>query len=342
MAGTRQAVCSLLHFPSRFRAWVLPSTLPYGVRTFLPGRKGRSDRPCDTDDTEIIRTGGMHGSHPRGSAYHGARRRLVVLGRHHPLVRRIRALGRSRRDRDSEGVFVAEGLHLAQEAIACGAAVEIALVSSRIDATTEGREILRGFERAGIPWEETPEALLESLQEAASGQPVLLVARQVDRTVDAMTASGETKSLLAVSHGVQDPGNLGSLMRSAAAAAATGFVTTGEGADLYHPRAVRASAGAVFRLPATRASLDETLRTLSDRGIRTVGTDPSVGVPYDAYDWKPPTAVMLGREGSGLSDSVLAELHATVRIPMQRGIESLSVAAAGAVLLFEAARQRRR
>jgi TrmH family RNA methyltransferase len=130
-------------------------------------------------------------------------------------------------------------------------------------------------------------------------------------------------------------------MRTADAAAATGFLTTPGSAGLTHPRAVRASMGAIFRLPAVDAALDEVLREVHSRQFTVLGADARGAVDYDKVDWSGPIALLLGGEGAGLPREAEAALDLRVAVQMAPGVESLSVNAAAAVLLFEAARQRR-
>ena len=118
------------------------------------------------------------------------------------------------------------------------------------------------------------------------------------------------------------------------------LLTIGGGADLYHPRTVRASMGSIFRLPAASATTEESLARLRERGFRTVGSSPTATTPYEAEPWTGPLALLVGGEGAGLPAELLAGLDAVVKIPMRGGAESLSVGAAAAVLLFEAARRR--
>jgi TrmH family RNA methyltransferase len=157
---------------------------------------------------------------------------------------------------------------------------------------------------------------------------------------EGLLGSVPDEGLIVVAHGVQDPGNLGSLLRTADAAGAAAFFLTGEAADLTHPRALRATMGSIFRLPAAPAPSDRIVEALRRRGFRTVGSSPSSPVAYHVERWTGPLALFLGGEGGGLPVELLSRLDASVGIPMRRGVESLSVGAAAAVLLFEAARQR--
>ncbi len=266
-----------------------------------------------------------------------------MLGRAHPTIRRLRALRRDPRQREAEGVFLAEGTHLAEEALRAGAPVELALVSLGLDRTVEGRHLRARLASSGTHVEETSDDVLDSLQDARSPQPVLLLVRRATVGLANVLDEGRPGApLLVVAHGVQDPGNLGGILRTADAAGATGFVATGHGADLFHPRTIRATMGSIYRIPCATADVEAVLAALPHRGVIAVATEADRGVPFDLHDFRVPTALLFGNEGGGLGEEIAERCQASVRIPMRPGVESLSVGAAAAVLLFEAARQRRR
>ena len=265
-----------------------------------------------------------------------------MLGRTHPTIRRLRALRRDPQRRETEAVFLAEGTHLAEEALRAGARVELALVASGLDRTPQGRDLRERLVRSGARVEHTPSDVLDSLQDARSPQPVLLVVVRPGRALDEVLDGRPGVPLLVVAHGIQDPGNLGSILRTADAAGATGFVATGGGADLFHPRAIRATMGSIFRIPCATADVDAVLGALPHRGVIAVATDTGHGLPFDVHDFRAPTALFLGSEGGGLGEDLVRRCPARVRIPMHPGVDSLSVGAAAAVLLFEASRQRQR
>jgi TrmH family RNA methyltransferase len=263
-----------------------------------------------------------------------------MISRSHNVARRLRALRKDAALRAAEGVFVAEGIHLAEEALASFAEVEVAVVSARLGQSAEGRELWQRLRTSGIEVEQASDATLAGLQDARSPQPVVLVVKRRPWPLsDLLSGRGRTPLVL-VACGVQDPGNLGTLMRTAEAAGATGFAASG-GSELFHPRAVRATMGAIFRMPAVEAPLGEFLDRASAIGLRLVGADARGAEPYEACAWTAPTALLLGAEGSGLPDEARKRVDSRVSIPMAPGVESLSVGAAAAVLLFEAARARR-
>jgi TrmH family RNA methyltransferase len=263
-----------------------------------------------------------------------------MLGRNHSLIRKLRALRRDAERRRAERLFVAEGRHLAREALNRDAPVQLVLTSPRMREDAEDAALLELVADKGVPLEETSNGVLEALQDAHSPQPILTLVSMPERSLDGLLDSLPENPLIAAVHAVQDPGNLGSIMRSAHAAGASAFVVTGEAADLYHPRTVRATMGSIFRLPAARGDTSRLLELLRLRGIKTMGATPSSSVPFTAVDFSGPIALFFGREGVGLPGELLDSMDGTLLIPMEDGVESLSVGAAAAVVLFEAARQR--
>jgi TrmH family RNA methyltransferase len=254
-----------------------------------------------------------------------------MIGKNHPALRRVRDLVRDPARRRGEAVFVAEGPRLVREALAASAEIELVVGSPRLLATTEGERLRRAIEEAQLPFLEASAEALDAVQDARSPQPILCVVRTRPVDLEAVLAGA---TLVVLACGVQDPGNLGAIRRTADAAGADLLLASGSSADLHHPRAVRASSGSVFRLPAARGELGELARALVDRTFRLLGADPRGEVPLAAADFGGRVALVLGAEGAGLPPEIDPLLAARVRIPMRDGVESLSIGAAAAVLLF--------
>ena len=264
------------------------------------------------------------------------------LGRQHPTIRRLRVLRRDPARRHAESVLVAEGIHLAQEALSASeAAIELVVVSPRLARTEEGRELLAAVEQSEVRCFETSDTVLQSLQDSRSAQPILTLVRRPQWPPDLGLALRQKKALIGVAHGIQDPGNLGSLFRTLHAAGGTACFVDDAAADPFHARAVRASMGSILRLPVRVEPTGDLLPRLRECGIALVGAASSGEVEYQRCDITRAVAVFFGGEGRGLPPELLAELDETIRVPLHAGVESLSVGAAAAVVLFEAARQRR-
>jgi TrmH family RNA methyltransferase len=264
-----------------------------------------------------------------------------VVGRNHPLLRRIRAFRRDRPALHREGLVVAEGVHLVAEALGAGAGLEAVVVSPRLAEVPGGADLLTALRRASIEPLVAADEALRAVQDARAPQPVVALARIPSLPVADAVPGRPGVPLVVVADGVQDPGNLGALLRAADAAGASSLLASGRSADLRHPRLVRATMGSCFRLPAARGEPGEILAALAARDIPVLAADPRRGVSHDETDWRGPLALVVGGEGAGLADRWSTAADRFVRIPMREGVESLSVPVAGAVLLFEAARQRR-
>ncbi|MBL9134015.1 MAG: RNA methyltransferase [Verrucomicrobiaceae bacterium] len=181
---------------------------------------------------------------------------------------------------------------------------------------------------------------MESLADTMSTQGLIVIAerpwRGVERVFDAPSP------LIVGLDRVQDPGNVGTLMRTAEAAGASGLLSFAGSADAYAAKTLRSAMGSAFRLPVVvdvaGAGAIEACRAKS---IRCVAACGEADLAYDEYDWTQPVMLILGNEGRGVDDSLIRLCDTRVRIPLHAPVESLNVAAAGAAILFEAARQRR-
>jgi TrmH family RNA methyltransferase len=218
--------------------------------------------------------------------------------------------------------------------------LEAVVTSPRLERDAEGRALLDDVRAIGTPCFETADTVLESVQDARSPQPAVAIVRRISWREDCEFEHFERAPLIVVACAIQDPGNLGALVRTACAAGATGFYACGDGADLHHPRVVRATMGALFRI-ATRQTSEPALREkLRTWNLRSVAADPCGPSDYRDSELRDGVALLFGNEGGGLAAPLLDSVDERVRIPLSNGVESLSVAAAAAVLLFEVARQR--
>ena len=239
--------------------------------------------------------------------------------------------------------MVAEGQHLAAEALAAGARIHEAIVSPRLQRDARGQKTLLGLKAAGVTIRQASDTLLASLHEAESHQGILLIVERPETPVPHLIASAEGDALVLVACGVQDPGNVGALVRLADAAGATAMFVAG-GADPFGPKAARASAGSIFRLPLARSSdMEGTLAfasALRKRGLALAGAAAHGGVAHREAPLHAPLAIFVGGEGAGLSEEIARAMDFRVTVPINPRVESINVASAAAILLFEAAARR--
>ena len=248
-------------------------------------------------------------------------------------IKRLRALLRERRARDKEHVFVCEGPRVIAAALDHGVALLECYLG--VDATPEMSAVAQRVEATGVPLRGLDTYAEARVGDTVTPQPVFAVAA-MERTGTAALAGAD---LVLVAAELGDPGNAGTLMRSAAAAGAQVIVLGRGSVDAYNPKVVRASAGACFavRIVEGHKAL-EILEVLGAQGVTRLGATASGGAAPETFDLTAPTAIVLGHETKGLDDAL--PLDAAVTLPMAAG-ESLNVAMAGTALVFEAARQRR-
>ncbi|MGD9702151.1 MAG: TrmH family RNA methyltransferase [Acidimicrobiia bacterium] len=248
---------------------------------------------------------------------------MEPLGLTNPRIQRLRRLLGRRSARSEEGAFVVEGRGLLAEAFAAGWDVEVQFVApggSPIDAP-------------GVPVAHLAPGVLERVASTESPQPVLGIVRQRTAALQALVG---TATFVVVCAGVSDPGNLGTILRSAEAAGADAVVLTTASVDPFNPKVVRASAGALFHVPVVVGVPPTALR---DTGWELLGTSSHQGVPYTEPVLTGPLALVVGSEAHGIGEDVPIDTWLT--IPHLGRSESLNVAMAATVLCFEVARQRR-
>jgi TrmH family RNA methyltransferase len=254
----------------------------------------------------------------------------------------VRGLLQKRSARWSERVFVAEGAELLRVALRAGTPVESVYLAPEGADDPLTQQTCADAQRAGARLFPLAPGVLERVADTVTPQPVLSVLPMVDGPVPPDPLPATPNSLVVVMVDVRDPGNAGTVLRTADAAGVRTVIFSGDSVDPYNPKTVRASAGSLFHVPFN-VQEDEVAvaRSLADSGYRTLATMVREGDDYAALDWSEPTALFLGNESAGLEDGLLAVLSGSVAIPMQGQAESLNVGVACAVLCFEALRQRR-
>jgi TrmH family RNA methyltransferase len=227
-----------------------------------------------------------------------------------------------------------EGRRAVSEALTSGARVRTLVVAPEM----AGTDVSGHADDRHVPVIRVHTAVMKSLADTETPQGVLAV---VDLPEPVLPALDARRSLVLVIDGVRDPGNVGTLVRSAAAAGCAAVVTTAGSADAFAPKVVRAAMGTHFHVPVVADVSWDWLGPSLDGLPAIVGTDMAGTVPYDAIDWNVGAALVIGHEDHGISEEARTWCRTMVAIPMARGVESLNAAVSGAVVLFEAARQRR-
>lgn len=262
-----------------------------------------------------------------------------MTGAPHSSVTRYRELARkpSKNGRDRE--LLLDGAHLLMEARASGLAIESAAFEQTALDSAAVRTLAEQLAAGGTDVFIVSRAVLQSMSPVRSPSGVIGIARRSLAALESVLREHQSH-LVVVAHDVQDPGNVGGIVRTAEAAGATAFVASAGTADPFGWKALRGSMGSALRLPIMRAAIEEVVPALRAAGIATIGLAPRGGQPLYEAQFRKPVALFLGGEGPGLPEDVRRGMDALVSIPMQPPVESLNVGVAAALVLFEAFRQR--
>ena len=236
-----------------------------------------------------------------------------------------------RKARERNGLFVAEGVRTVEELVRSALVIEGALVTERAEADGRSAELARALVARGVPVIAVTDAAFESAADTGHPQGILAIARQPERVL-ADIALPETARVLLLD-AIQDPGNVGTLIRTAAAVGATAVVALPGTVDVWNAKVVRSAVGAHFLLPAVEATLAEVQAFLLAQRVTLWGTDAG-GTPLAACTPPARLALAVGNEGAGLSAALRAHCSTVVSLTMAPGVESLNVAVAAGITLY--------
>ena len=273
-----------------------------------------------------------------------------ITSRQNPLVKRFR---RVRAISERQHVFL-EGIRLIEDAINAGARLESVAFTAELESSERGAALLESLNRVQCRGALVSKQVMEAITDTRTPQGVAALVGRPYHALDDLFSGGN--DLLVIADELQDPGNLGTIIRTAEAAGANGLITTRYTVDPFNDKAIRASMGSALRLPVvTGASRSDIATRCRDHKIKMIASrstpEPGKGVIEDASrgeriklcteaDMSVPIALIVGREATGIPEAALGNADEFVHIPMAYGVESLNVAVAAAILLYEAARQR--
>jgi TrmH family RNA methyltransferase len=252
-----------------------------------------------------------------------------------PLVKQLRSLSESAKDRKEQGLFLVEGTHALIEAIATAYPLSIVCCTEKWIAVNpdlyEQIESIDDIERLEIVSEEVLQAIATTKNPDGAIAAAFMPSREV----------AKIKSLGLALETIQDPGNIGAIVRSAVAVGIDGMLVSSDSVDLTNPKIIRATAGQWFRCAMqTSTDIADDIRKLQAQGVKVIATLANAPKTYWDYDFTQPTLILLGNEGNGLSQELIDLADEVVSIPQSDRVESLNVAICAALLLYEAKRQR--
>ena len=260
-----------------------------------------------------------------------------VTSRQNALVKDLRKAF-TQSEATAEGAIAIEGIRIIEEAIRSGLRFQAIFFSEsgKSHAVRLLPQISSHTEALLLPDE-----IFASAVSTESPQGVAALVRLKPARLDDLLQGLGEDSLLVAAGGIQDPGNLGTIIRSAEAFSARGVLLGEKTVSHFNPKVVRASAGSLFREPLIRVKLGETVELLKQHGVRVVATSSHKGKPLYEADFTGPVLIVIGSEGAGLPPAILAEADELVTIPHSARVESLNAGVAASLVMYEAARQRR-
>ena len=247
-------------------------------------------------------------------------------------VRHLVALKSKAKLRRETGTFTVEGIRMFREVPA------ERLVSVYV---TEHFLASHSEEPGAASWEVLADAVFAKVSDTVTPQGVLCVVKQAQPTLEEILDAKRPAHLLLLD-GIQDPGNLGTMLRTGEGAGVTGVIASKDTVDLYNPKTIRSTMGSIYRIPYLAVEdFAATLETLRVRGVNLVAADLEGSVPYDEADYTGPTGFLIGNEGNGIRETSRALATSRIRIPMEGQVESLNAAVAAALCMYEVKRQRK-
>lgn len=256
----------------------------------------------------------------------------MITSKANPQIKKAKSLLR-RSGRDKWGQFLVEGVRLTEEAVS-GSSVETVYYTAKLLDSSRGKQLLAHARTAGIPTVECSEEVLGEISDTVTTQGVVAV-------VNKHRWPRRLSGLIVVADELQDPGNLGTLFRTALAAGASGLILTPGCVDPYNSKAVRASMGGVLKLPHWQLDLAATVKVLKEAAFQIAVADLVDSQDYFSVTFGPKVALVIGNEARGPSKLLRDAADLRVRIPLFGPMESLNASVAAGILLYEIARQHR-
>jgi TrmH family RNA methyltransferase len=260
---------------------------------------------------------------------------VVISSRQNPIVARYRAAAHG----EARDVLLLDGAHLVDDGLAAGVRLREAAITTTAEDDDQLRSLIAALQDAHVDVVAVTTAVMDALSPVRSSSPIVALADRPTGGDDAMYAGHAALVVIAVN--VQDPGNLGAIVRVAEAGGASGVVVAGASADPFSWKALRGSMGSALRLPiAVVPDADEAISAARQAGCRIVATTPRDGRPLFDVPLVGPHALLIGGEGRGLPPAIVEAADERVTIPMAAAVESLNAAVTAALLVYEARRQR--
>lgn len=250
-------------------------------------------------------------------------------------IKQVIQLKKKAKARVEAGLFLVEGIKMVEEAIAFG-------IKEAFVAESKEAELMQNHDKLlkSVHYEVVSDKLFQEMSDTVTPQGILAIVQMPQYSLEDMLRAEDGHIMLL--ENLRDPGNLGTVIRSAEGAGATGVILSRESADIFNPKVIRSTMGSIFRVPFCYVEdFVATLQVVKDHGITIYAAHLKGTKQYECFDYTKPCGFMIGNEANGLSEEASMQADTLIRIPMAGQVESLNAAIAASILMFEVARQRR-
>jgi RNA methyltransferase, TrmH family len=255
----------------------------------------------------------------------------MITSKSNPKIKQARAL-QTRKEREATGLFLAEGITHVGAALDAGAKIDALLYAPDLLKSQFGQSLVRQAEQKGVTCFDISTEVFDSISDKDNPSGLLAIVQKPVSNLQSLVST--SVSLFVALVAPQDPGNIGTILRTIDAVNASGLILLDGGADPYHPNAVRASMGALFYKPLVSVSFDEFTSWARGNAYTIIGTSAKAAADYREADYKCPAILLMGNEQKGLSPEQIAACNITVKIPMLGKVSSLNLAVATGVMLY--------
>lgn len=258
---------------------------------------------------------------------------------------RVKLVRKVRDGREKSLVFI-EGLRIAEECLRSDLNITQVFIVADLIAKDRGRQLVNTFLSRGFNVIELSPSIFDSIAETKDSQGIVVLADRMSTDLPSFERSiketADNPKLFIYLHEINNPSNLGAVLRTAEAAGASGVTISERSADVFAPKAIRTSMGSVFRIPLwTNVKANEALEWAGNRRLIISGANIGAAKAYTEVDWRLPRLLIFGSEAHGIPDDIRGAIAENISIPMENGVESLNLAVSAGILLFEAKRSRK-
>jgi len=259
-----------------------------------------------------------------------------ITSAQNPIIKEVKSL-KQKKYREEKKLFFIEGIRFVEEALKEGVQIERILVSDKLAETNSGYEILKKVSNGGYPVFQLPHKLFMEISDTQNPQWILAVLSMKNCDIEDVW---DEKNFFVILDSVQDPGNMGTIIRTADAAGMTGVIVSKGCVDVYNPKVLRSTMGSIFHIPICQSQdIFETMDRMKKRGIKICAAHLEGSCDYFDLEYKNNIAIVIGNEANGISEEVKNFADILVRIPMPGRAESLNASVAAVILMYEILRK---